>query len=224
MRSDAQLVVALSQALTHVVQTWTLRIVVSGQELQGGSPIAAQARTAGPQALILSLNAPSNETHNFVVIAVRRTRVLVVTLRNRVHFLVVASRHTHAHVVPFPTVNTLCLCGRVQSENLGPAVSDCAGDVAVTVAGEPCAALTMLQPHSTLLCTTVVHEGTISVATALGTVATEYSATELLLPPIVNSVTPSVWSTANDTTIVILGERCVPACAPLVPASAPGSL
>jgi hypothetical protein len=62
------------------------------------------------------------------------------------------------------------------------------------------------QPHTQLMCTTTAASGLVRITTAGGSVTVDYSAALLLLPPIVNSVTPATWSTTEPTPVTIAGE------------------
>jgi hypothetical protein len=53
----------------------------------------------------------------------------------------------------------------------------------------------------------MVSIGAVNVTTAAGWVSVPYDSAVLLQPPIVNNVSPSVWSTTANTTIVVTGER-----------------
>ena len=64
-----------------------------------------------------------------------------------------------------------------------------------------------MQHHKQLLCVTTAASGDLAASTAAGIVHTPYFSTELLLPPEVVSVTPSTWSAAEATTIVVRGLR-----------------
>ena len=71
----------------------------------------------------------------------------------------------------------------------------------------------LLQPHTQLLCVTTRVQGSVLVTTGAGSSGVlQYSSAELLLPPIVVSVTPLLWDTSAPTAIVIEGERYVRAC------------
>ncbi len=65
------------------------------------------------------------------------------------------------------------------------------------------------QPHTQVLCVTSESTGVVSITTSAGSATALYDAAVLLQPPIVNDVSPMVWSTTTNTTVVITGERCV---------------
>ncbi len=59
------------------------------------------------------------------------------------------------------------------------------------------------------MCVTRDPRGTVIVRTGAGAASADYDASVLQQPPSVTSVTPPFWSTANETFIVIAGDRCV---------------
>jgi hypothetical protein len=63
------------------------------------------------------------------------------------------------------------------------------------------------QPHTQLLCVTARAQGTVRVGTAAGAATAPYDSAELLLPPIITSVVPTVWGLSEPTSVVIQGER-----------------
>jgi hypothetical protein len=66
-----------------------------------------------------------------------------------------------------------------------------------------------LQPHVRLMCTTTFKSGTLSVRTLLGQASMAYDSDNLLLPPFIRAVTPSLWDTTLPTVIEINGDRYV---------------
>jgi hypothetical protein len=68
-------------------------------------------------------------------------------------------------------------------------------------------ALDFPQPHTQLLCVTEVAGGVVTITTGAGAASAQYSAAQLLQPPLISSVVPSVWSTTEVTRITITGDR-----------------
>ncbi len=95
--------------------------------------------------------------------------------------------------------------------NLGPAVTDPCAGAAVTVDGARCEALLVRVPDTELLCVTPAAAGQLVVATAAGVASVAYDSAVVRQPPLVLGVAPWVWSTTENTTITLTGERCVAA-------------
>ncbi len=57
---------------------------------------------------------------------------------------------------------------------------------------------------------TTLARGTVRITTAVGSAFALYDASVLVLVPIVNSVSPAVWSTTQPTEVTITGERYGP--------------
>ncbi len=81
--------------------------------------------------------------------------------------------------------------------------------VVMMIAACCCVCVVGRQAHQRLLCVTRDPRGTVVVRTGAGSASAEYDVAVLLQPPSVTSVTPSSWSTTNETLIVIVGDRCV---------------
>jgi hypothetical protein len=68
----------------------------------------------------------------------------------------------------------------------------------------------ILQAHTQVLCTTRAPKGVLVVTTAAGaSTPVEYDSAVLLQPPVVDSLTPSRWSTTQHTEVTIVGLRWV---------------